>query len=65
MYGKSCNLRTLIREYDCLANIGTKKAFTDVVTGKLGQRAACADSKQRQKYMMKKKPFVVDFGCNR
>ena len=24
MYGKNCNLRTLSREYDCLAKIGTK-----------------------------------------
>ena len=28
MYGKNCNLRTLSREYDCLAHIGTKEAFT-------------------------------------
>ena len=29
MYGKTCNLRTLSREYDCLAlaNIVTKKAL--------------------------------------
>ena len=25
---KNCNLRTLSREYDCLAKIGTKEAFT-------------------------------------
>ena len=25
---KNCNLRTLNREYDCLAEIGTKEAFT-------------------------------------
>ena len=37
MYGKNSNLRTLSREYDCLANISTKEAFTYVVTGKLGQ----------------------------
>ena len=37
MYGKNRNLRTLSREYDCLAKIGTKEAFSDVVTGKLGQ----------------------------
>ena len=36
MYGKKCNLRTLSREYDCLAKIGTKEAV-HVVTGKLGQ----------------------------
>ena len=36
MYGKKCNLRTLNREYDCLAKIGTKEAFF-VITGKLGQ----------------------------
>ena len=28
MGGKNCNLRTLSREYDCLAKIGTKEAFT-------------------------------------
>ena len=28
MYGKNCNLRTLNREYDCLAKIGTKETFT-------------------------------------
>ena len=27
MYGKNCNLWTLSGEYDCLAIIGTKKAF--------------------------------------
>ena len=37
MYGTNCSLRTLSREYDCLAKIGTKEAFTDVVTGKLSQ----------------------------
>ena len=41
MYGKDCNLRTLSREYDCLANIGTKEVFTYVVTGKLGQTSKC------------------------
>ena len=37
-YGKNCNLRTLrqSREYDCLAKIGTKEAFT-LLLGKLGQ----------------------------
>ena len=33
MHEKNCNLRTLSRECDCLAKIGTKEAFT----GKLGQ----------------------------
>ena len=28
MYGKNCDLRTLSHEYNCLANIGTKKVFT-------------------------------------
>ena len=29
MYGKkNCNLTTLSREYDCLAKIGSKEAFT-------------------------------------
>ena len=28
MYGKNCNLTTLSREYDRLAKIGTKEAFT-------------------------------------
>ena len=28
MYGKNCNMKTLSREYDCLAKIGTKEAFT-------------------------------------
>ena len=32
---KNCNLRTLSREYDCLAKIGTQEVH--VVTGKLGQ----------------------------
>ena len=32
MYGKkNCNLRTLSREYDCLANIGTKEAFMSLL----------------------------------
>ena len=36
MYEKNCNLRTLSCEYDCLAKIGTKEAFT-LLLGKLGQ----------------------------
>ena len=37
MYGeKNCNQRTLSRESDCLAKIGTKEAFT-LLLGKLGQ----------------------------
>ena len=28
MYEKKWNLRTLSREYECLAKIGTKEAFT-------------------------------------
>ena len=28
MYKNKCNLRTLSREYNCLAKIGTKEAFT-------------------------------------
>ena len=35
MYGKNCSLRTLSREYDSLAKIGTKEAFTFSV--RLGQ----------------------------
>ena len=35
MYGKNCNLRTLSREYDCLAKISTKdRSGVHVVTGR-------------------------------
>ena len=71
MYGKNCNLRTLSREYDCLAKIGTKEAFTerDIVTGKLGQTSKGNRSRLeltiKDKNICKKIPFVADFGCNR
>jgi len=43
----------LSREYDCPANIGTKKVFTLLLETKL------------DKNVWKKSPFVADFGCNR
>ena len=54
MYVKKCNLRTLSREYDCLANIGSKKAFTFWKTRSnvKGQHAPTRNN-QRQKYMKK------------
>ena len=35
MYGKNCNPKMLSREYDCPANIGTKKVFTLLLETKL------------------------------
>ena len=68
MYGKNCNLRTLSREYDCLAKFGTKEAFTlllGVRSNVKGQHAPTRTDNQRQKYMKKPSPFVAAFGCNR
>ena len=61
---KNCNLRTLSREYDCVAKIGAAKAFT-VVTGETrsnikGQHAPTRTDNQRQKYM-KKLTFCCGF----
>ena len=65
MYGKNCNLRTLSREYDCLAKIGTKEAFTLLLENK-GQHAPTQTDNPRTKiYDEKKSSFVADFGCNR
>ena len=46
MYGKkNCKVRTLSREYDCPAKIGTKGAFTLLLGDEVKrQRATCADS---------------------
>ena len=50
--GGECNLRTLSRECDCLAKIGTKEAFT-LLLEKKGQHAPTQTDNQRQKYMKK------------
>ena len=48
MYGENCNLRTLSREYYCLANIGTLGSV-HVVPGKL-RRSATTESVKGQDY---------------
>ena len=54
MYGKNCNLRTLSHEYDCLAKIGTKEAFTLLLGNYVkGQHAPTQTDNQREKYMQK------------
>ena len=79
MYGKSCNLRTLSREYDfVLPKSALRKGSRQVVTGKLGQTSNSlkgqhattrtdTESKTKiyEKIIIKKSPFVVDFGCIR
>ena len=64
---KNCNLRMLSCEYDCLANIGTKKAFILLLVNWVKcQRATCADLKQSKTKIYDKMHLfvVVDFGCN-
>ena len=52
MYGKNCNLRTLSREYDCLAKIGTKEAFTLLLGNYVKrQHAPTRTDNQRQIYI--------------
>ena len=54
MYGKNCNLRTLSREYNCLAKIGTKEALTLFLRNYVkGQHAPTQTNNQREKYMKK------------
>ena len=54
----------LSREYDCLAKIGTKEAFT----GKLGQTSKGnmhpLELTIKDKNIWKKSSFVADFDCN-
>ena len=54
MYGNNCSLRTLNREYECLAKIGTKEAFT-LLLEKKGQHAPTQTGNPRTKIYDEKK----------